>query len=434
MGEDLGIYHGSDITPGSLKMRVEINGLLPLLKTYALEFAKGGGEITTTMVYEKLDKHCLHCSKLDHEREGCPELTEQRRNNITPTGGRRDTAPVEQNRYLSSRNNDNVDRRQEHQRREDLTQSYMDRQRSQRDGPYRGNREHYAQPTKSYVSKRRGASDFENSREQSYHKEGSYRSSNRREERWVETGRHLTPNERGAESVEGRSRMLSAQSDKRRGERERNRRSEDAEGNQGSGTNVTTRHEDRVAGQEEEIPRKVLEEAREELREVMIQYTSCADPTESAARRERVRRAEEQGEVEETAENMARRMMNEQRALRDSMEVESPEAVTTRTPAVLRLGDPSLPAKVGENSSKQGRVSAKKRLGRPPLTRKPGTTKVKSVAGTVKPRKVTMMKGSPKRKGGRQTSKEPLSNGIKNIKQTAEPSLRNTKKNWKRQW
>ena len=135
----------------------------------------------------------------------------------------------------------------------------------------------------------------------------------------------------------------------------------------------------------------------------MIQYTSCADPTESAARRERVRRAEEQGEVEETAENMARHMMNEQRALRDSMEVDSLEEVTTRTPAVLRLGDASLPAKVGENSSKQGRVSAKKRLGRPPLTRKLGTTKVKSVAGTVKPRKVTMMKGSPKRKGGRQT-------------------------------
>ena len=79
MGEDLGFYQGSDITPGSLKMRVEINGLLPILKTYTLEFAKGGGEITTTLVYEKLDKHCLHCSKLDHEREGCPELTEQRR-------------------------------------------------------------------------------------------------------------------------------------------------------------------------------------------------------------------------------------------------------------------------------------------------------------------------------------------------------------------
>ncbi|KAF3524903.1 hypothetical protein F2Q69_00048262 [Brassica cretica] len=51
------------------------------------------------------------------------------------------------------------------------------------------------------------------------------------------------------------------------------------------------------AAQLEEIPNEVLEVVREELREVMIQYTSCADPTESAARRERVRRAEEQGEL-----------------------------------------------------------------------------------------------------------------------------------------
>ncbi|WZZ48108.1 hypothetical protein YC2023_048215 [Brassica napus] len=241
---------------------------------------------------------------------------------------------------------DNVDRRQDHQWREDRSQSYRERQRSQRDGRYRGNKENYDQPSRSYVSRKMGTSDLETRREQSYHREGSYRSSNRREERWIETGRHLTPTERGTGSVEGRSRTLSAHSDKRSGDRGRTRTIEEAEGKQGSGSI---------------------------------------------------------GEVEETAENMARRMMNEQRVLRDAMEVDSPEAATTRTPAVLRLGDASLPTKVGENSNKQGRVSAKKRLGRPPLTRKPGTTKGKALAGTIKPRKVTMMKGSPKRKGGRQT-------------------------------
>ncbi|KAF2555858.1 hypothetical protein F2Q68_00017610 [Brassica cretica] len=35
------------------------------------------------------------------------------------------------------------------------------------------------------------------------------------------------------------------------------------------------------------IPPGALQEAQEELREVMIQYSNCADPTESAARKER---------------------------------------------------------------------------------------------------------------------------------------------------
>ncbi|KAF2607799.1 hypothetical protein F2Q68_00043305 [Brassica cretica] len=43
-----------------------------------------------------------------------------------------------------------------------------------------------------------------------------------------------------------------------------------------------------------------------EVREIMIQYTKSSDPTESAARKERMRQAEEQGEVEETALKIVR--------------------------------------------------------------------------------------------------------------------------------
>ena len=43
-----------------------------------------------------------------------------------------------------------------------------------------------------------------------------------------------------------------------------------------------------------------------ELRNVMIQYTKTTDPTESEARKERMRQAEEQGEMEETAIQMVR--------------------------------------------------------------------------------------------------------------------------------
>ena len=43
-------------------------------------------------------------------------------------------------------------------------------------------------------------------------------------------------------------------------------------------------------------------EAREEIREVMLQYTSCADPTESAARKERMRLAEKKEKLRKLLE------------------------------------------------------------------------------------------------------------------------------------
>lgn len=52
-------------------------GLLPLLKNYMLELAKGV-EISATLVYEKLEKHCKRCLRLDHEEEDCPELRKER--------------------------------------------------------------------------------------------------------------------------------------------------------------------------------------------------------------------------------------------------------------------------------------------------------------------------------------------------------------------
>lgn len=45
------------------------------------------------------------------------------------------------------------------------------------------------------------------------------------------------------------------------------------------------------------IPEEAIQEARVELREIMIQYVNGADPAESAARRERMRYAEENDET-----------------------------------------------------------------------------------------------------------------------------------------
>ncbi|WZZ61782.1 hypothetical protein YC2023_061889 [Brassica napus] len=70
---------------------------------------------------------------------------------------------------------------------------------------------------------------------------------------------------------------------------------------------------------------EAFEAALEEVREVMVQYTQCADPTESAARRERMKKAEQQGELEETALQMVR-------AARAETETEPDAALGLRSP------------------------------------------------------------------------------------------------------
>lgn len=72
----------------------------------------------------------------------------------------------------------------------------------------------------------------------------------------------------------------------------------------------------------------------------MLQYTSCPDPTESVARRERLRQSEEEGEFEETARNMAREAMNHEREVASKQQQNTVLAQTEspkRVPARLRL-------------------------------------------------------------------------------------------------
>ncbi|KAH0902574.1 hypothetical protein HID58_042077, partial [Brassica napus] len=58
------------------------------------------------------------------------------------------------------------------------------------------------------------------------------------------------------------------------------------------------------------IPEKTLDEARNVVRDVMMQYTKCSDPTEREARKERLRQAEVRGQVEEAVVQVARASLN----------------------------------------------------------------------------------------------------------------------------
>ncbi|KAH0920709.1 hypothetical protein HID58_020727 [Brassica napus] len=110
---------------------------------------------------------------------------------------------------------------------------------------------------------------------------------------------------------------------------------------------------------------EALIEARGEVRDVMLQYTKCADPTEREARMERVRQAEERGQMEEAAIQMVRASLTV-----NSQNSASKNLTPERPPASQRLGSSaqnplttSGKGQVGTSPATLERIPAPLRLG-----------------------------------------------------------------------
>ncbi|CAN7066880.1 unnamed protein product, partial [Brassica oleracea var. botrytis] len=124
------------------------------------------------------------------------------------------------------------------------------------------------------------------------------------------------------------------------------------------------------------LGKNAMEVALGEVRDTMLQYTKVADPTESAARQERVRQAEEKGQLERSAARIARKSLDKQTVPHNENQdiYSSPPA---RTHASLRLGAPiDEPADMQEDMP-----IMKKKPGRPPGKRKVANSP-RTVAGT----------------------------------------------------
>lgn len=70
IAESIGHFVKAEITPTYFRMRVEMNGLQPLIKKTLVELYDGS-VLEATLVYDKLGKHCNFCYKLDHEESDC---------------------------------------------------------------------------------------------------------------------------------------------------------------------------------------------------------------------------------------------------------------------------------------------------------------------------------------------------------------------------
>ena len=161
---------------------------------------------------------------------------------------------------------------------------------------------------------------------------------------------------------------------------------------------------------------EAFEAALEEVREVMVQYTQCADPTESAARRERMKKAEQQGELEETALQMVKAAMigteTEQEVtlgLRSSPTAE-------RIPAALRLGPLNTEDTLCREEPPRDEAAPKRKPGRPPALHRLGPSKQQRKPNN---EDTTNEKQSERKKLGRPPGKRVVHQSPKPIRGTS---------------
>ncbi|KAG2309218.1 hypothetical protein Bca52824_028966 [Brassica carinata] len=324
-------------------MRVQVDGLLPLITSTVIEYSNGD-EVIAKLVYERLEKHCSKCFRLDHEIKDCLEAKAQER--------ARKAAQESESIMQKSFNSADDDRKME-----------------QRSTAYK-------------FSATAGGGDYER-RPPKEHKETSFRRPYKDQPKvWQERGEQRRAyhsreysryaNERANRPPRDHNYQRSnVVSQNRSYYREIPKEIPDKDTGSSSAKRNTAPPDRGVPHQDclPPVPQEAFDEAMGELRNVMLQYTKNADPTESEARKERMRQAEAEGEMVETAIQMAR---TSQAIINERQRREQISNTPERTPASQRLGS-RTPAHTNNDvgidipaSNSQERIPATQRLG-PPL-------------------------------------------------------------------
>ncbi|KAJ4894041.1 hypothetical protein Rs2_20835 [Raphanus sativus] len=348
LDKDIGIFEEADITSLVVRMRVQINGRLPLIKQSVIEY-KGGNEVTAHFVYEKLERHCSVCNRLDHEVRDCLEAKARKKEALkmqaeTAIHQTYDGSPEghRANRGEDSRKPLYPEDRKTTGRNRESEDYYRSRRAPYSHG--RNQRHDHFHPYKRH--------DRDISEDRGSHQLSSYYQ-RQRSPHYHNTEHHSRdlPNKPTNKTYSSHQNPDSPPS-------ERNVRNQDF----GTpGARVEERHPDSARSRAETtsadrgIPHQTphspaqldaIDKAMGEVREYMKQYVECADPMESAARKVRMRQAEDAGEVEETTFQMIQGSLATP-PTNTRLEV-APE-VTPRIPATLRLEiapevTPRLPA------------------------------------------------------------------------------------------
>lgn len=362
LGKDIGIFEKAEVTSLSMKMRVQINGRLPLIKTSVIEYPNGD-EVTAYFVYEKLERHCSKCFRLDHDINDCLVAKHEERARKAEEVSNQQTRlrqedrkkiPLDSESFRLSATNSRAAAHYKSQRHRSNELRFDARETLEAQRRARSLHEaHRSRYSRDYA--REYSKDWQKSHqgEATYNADASY---NRRE------ARSRSPSRR----YENREHPNSPPGSRGRG-RERRADSKSSESHRSSSVRGNPlRGEQR---QQPTDPQVIFNEALEEVRDVMVQYTQCADPTESAARRERFRKAEEGGQLEEAAARMIQAAVGEET---ENIQEEEVAPSAERIPVNLRLGPmapPTAPPKIPiEHTTME--ANAKRKPGRPPGKRK----------------------------------------------------------------
>lgn len=367
---DIGTLDRSEISNTIAKMRVFINGLQPLIRKTTLEF-EDGHELILDLVYEKIHNYCSTCFSLCHEKETCPE---QPQTAVTPTQSRRVNRPVD--RITSGCSESNLDpslsgrsyRQDSHRSISRYNRPTLspNRQLNERERDSESYKYRNSPSTERTLSAR--VPTYEVSNRDNRKREESFNTYCSREYRRYE---QQSNNYRPRSNHPPRSLWIEKQG--QRGEQAL--AMEKSESSRPVNQTIQTNN---PPPPPIDLPTEALQVARDEIRDYMLQYSNCQDPTESAARKERLGQAEEQGDIEEAAASLVK--SNLEAIIPDplqALEEKTPE----RIPATQRLGQVSEPLSAFDRlgpvahpmeediTSRSVLKAQKRRLGRPPLLR-----------------------------------------------------------------
>lgn len=376
IGESAGELIEHELTPTAARVQVLVNGLQPLITEAMIDFPDGS-EALVTLEYKRLKKHCSHCNRLSHEKADCPGLLKGRQSQRTST-------PQPQQKQAPSQGNN-------YQRGDKITSKspYLVSSGSARD--IKGKSSDLRSSKPASYSQRRDP----NGGSYEYRTPSSRRSFSRSQDYYRgESARepitYLRQKERSYKNpipptLQWREKSFSKDSCRQEGsESSRNRRPPlERDMNK---INIPT-----------PPPIPTTDEVMGELRDVTVQYISCTDPTESAARRHRVNQGEAKGLMATTAASIISAA-----AIVHQMNMPEPKQLPTQASLpVLELGQTS-----GIMSTAQA-PAVKKKRGRPPLAKPANKSPMRLVGAKLSKKQICNVQSSPKRKASQGKEDSP---------------------------
>ncbi|CAN7030483.1 unnamed protein product, partial [Brassica rapa subsp. trilocularis] len=402
IAEGIGTFEVTDIIAESMRMRVHVNGRLPLIKSSVLEF-DNGDELTATLVYERLEKYCSQCDCLDNELKDCLEAKTLKKAMLASQengqGDKMLTAPRVDRSFCERMSN---------VRATGDTDSW----RGDSKRPNERNQPHFtfqaSSPTTNHCMGREGTH-----RERSGSQKNNFQRDSSFDRRDPSSRREGYKDWKPRGSSHGDSQGVSPRDGRVSPRREASRSKE---------LPLPPDRRSPLRRSPDRLSPAAVEAAAEDIRDVMITYTSCTDPSESAARKERLRQAAALGHLEKSAiraegvraarkETEEHPTDTEERAsqervpistrlasrlgpianLESTLEaatVQSPEVVKKRKPARLpgRRTMASSPSQVPGSSPRKRKAQQTK----PPLSCKKPTT---GAGGAQKPPKARTVRG-----------------------------------------